>query len=116
MKQNQNEAVILCGAGQWVCLQNCHLAQSWMGELERQVAKLQADPDLHPDFRLWLTSLPAPTFPVPVLQCGIKITTESPKASAASCMCFCVRSRTIITTPDYQKFTIRSNAVLPTKP
>lgn len=52
-----------------------------MPELEQQVSKLRTDAetDLHVNFRLWLTSMPSPHFPVPVLQSGIKVTMESPK-------------------------------------
>ena len=45
-------------SGDWVCLQNCHLASSWMMSLERLVESLQTEPLVHDEFRLWLTSMP----------------------------------------------------------
>lgn len=69
--------------GDWVCLQNCHLAVSWLGRLEQILEQSQTD-EMHQEFRLWLTSMPSNRFPVPILQNGIKITNEPPKGIRAN--------------------------------
>lgn len=66
-------------SGDWVCLQNCHVASSWMLQLEAIVEDLgKPTSAVHEDFRLWLTSMPTRIFPVQVLQNSTKLTNEPP--------------------------------------
>lgn len=69
-----------CSLGHWIFLQNCHLATSWMPKMEAIVRSMAlGDVKIHPEYRLFLSSMPATTFPISVLQNSVKLTNEPPK-------------------------------------
>ncbi|XP_052028538.1 LOW QUALITY PROTEIN: dynein axonemal heavy chain 6 [Apodemus sylvaticus] len=72
-------------SGNWVFLQNCHLAVSWMLAME-ELIKTFTDPNqtIKDTFRLFLSSMPCSTFPVTVLQNSVKVTNEPPKGLRAN--------------------------------
>lgn len=65
-------------SGGWVLLQNCHVANSFMPELERLYEHLQTK-EMNKEFRLWLTSLPTNVIPHNVVLKALKMTYELPR-------------------------------------
>lgn len=55
-----------------------------MPDLEVIIENIPECPNVHDDFRIFLTSMPATYFPVSVLQNGIKLTTEPPRGLRAN--------------------------------
>ncbi|XP_069482525.1 dynein axonemal heavy chain 6 [Ambystoma mexicanum] len=72
-------------SGNWIFLQNCHLAVSWMLPME-ELIKTFTEPNatINEHFRLFLSSMPSNTFPVTVLQNSVKVTNEPPKGLRAN--------------------------------
>ncbi|CBZ27922.1 putative dynein heavy chain [Leishmania mexicana MHOM/GT/2001/U1103] len=69
--------------GAWVYLQNCHVYTSWMPSLEHMLEEL-THREVQRDFRLWLTTMPVASFPVLLLQSGVKVVKEPPQGLKAN--------------------------------
>ncbi|KAJ3192063.1 Dynein heavy chain 6, axonemal [Irineochytrium annulatum] len=72
-------------SGDWLFLQNCHLAASWMPRLEQIIQDFSLpESEVNPNFRLILSSMPSKVFPISILQNGVKVTNEPPKGLRAN--------------------------------
>ncbi|BET02170.1 Dynein, axonemal heavy chain [Nesidiocoris tenuis] len=83
------ERAIETGAklGHWIILQNIHLVTRWLPSLDKKMEAAQQKP--HPDYRLFISSEPAPSpeyhaIPQGVLESSIKITNEPPTGMQAN--------------------------------
>ena len=63
-------------SGGWVMLQNIELVARWLPKLEKKLEGLVDG--AHPEFRVFLSSLPQNVVPVQILQNSIKLTNEPP--------------------------------------
>ncbi|CAE7640135.1 DNAH8 [Symbiodinium pilosum] len=77
--REKNGAAFLTGG--WVILQNCHLGTDYMNEVEEVLTKT---PEIHANYRLWITCEITSRFPIGLLQMCIKVTLEPPAGLKAS--------------------------------
>jgi dynein heavy chain len=81
--------------GTWVLLQNCELGLELMNQMEDRLAAMQ-EAGVDPGFRLFITALPHPQFPLSLLQMCTKVTNEPPAGLNAGML----RSYTVIVDQD----------------
>lgn len=64
--------------GNWVILENCHVEESWLAELDKiQLKVLQTA--INEDFRLWCITKPIKSFPTTIIRNSIKLTYDPPR-------------------------------------
>ena len=66
--------------GCWVLFQHAHLDINFLYEIEQSLTKIESVND---DFRLFMTTEKAPTFPVGLLQMSLKMTNDAPEGVRA---------------------------------
>jgi hypothetical protein len=80
--------------GGWAMLENIELVAGWLPKLEKKLEALEEGAD--PLFRCFMSAMPQPVVPVPILQKSIKLTNEPPtgdrrgtRTASPACMPMC---------------------------
>jgi dynein heavy chain len=68
--------------GGWAMLENIELVATWLPKLDKKLESLEEGAD--PLFRVFLSAMPQPVVPVPILQKSIKLTNEPPSGLKAN--------------------------------
>jgi len=68
--------------GGWAMLENIELVAGWLPKLEKKLESLEEGAD--PLFRVFLSAMPQPVVPVPILQKSIELTNEPPSGLKAN--------------------------------
>lgn len=89
MGQGQDVVAMAClesahRNGHWVILNNVHLMPRWMEELEKKLDEFAQEGGSHAKMRLFLTSDPAVSIPIGILNRCIKVTNEAPAGLKAN--------------------------------
>lgn len=69
--------------GHWVILENCHVEESWLSQLDKIYLKM-LQMDVNDDFRLWCITKPTEFFPITVIRNSIKLTSDPPSHMLAA--------------------------------
>lgn len=71
--------------GHWIILENCHLEETWLENLEKLYLVMMQSEDINEDFRLWCITKPTTSFPIAVVRNSVKFTNDMPVGTQA-CM------------------------------
>jgi dynein heavy chain, axonemal len=63
-------------SGDWIILENLHLADDWLPSFEERMSKWKGA-EMNPKFRVWITCIPVENFPVSILERSIKVALQS---------------------------------------
>ena len=65
-------------SGDWVILENLHLADDWLPSFEEKMSKWKGA-EINPRFRVWITCIPVDKFPPTILERSIKVALQPPR-------------------------------------
>ena len=96
-------------SGHWVMLNNVHLMPRWLTKLQTMMDDFStSEHGSHERFRLFLSSDPATSIPIGILDCAIKLTNEAPSGIKANLK----RAFRSFTPTDFEELDTRTRGIL----
>ena len=96
-------------SGHWIMLNNVHLMPKWLTKLQNMLENFAtSEHGSHERFRLFLSSDPATSIPIGILDCAIKLTNEAPSGMKANLK----RAFRSFTPTDFEELDTRTRGIL----